>query len=276
MRDSRGCSVSSTMLAHTDRRWRGQPPLFATLGLLAAAGFLAQLFPAPAAGNNETAGITQEQADAILQELKSIRELLEGQNQQQARQTTAAVPDTARVSVKDRFALGAGDAPVTIVEFTDYECPFCKRFHQTTFRSLSRDYIDTGKVRWFVLDLPLPMHPNANRAAQAVHCAGEQDKFWEMRKVLFENAPLPNSEFLPEYGQELGLDQRAFDDCLASNRYLNQIVTDSKAAAENRITGTPTFIIGKSGGDWVEGKRIIGAQSYAVFDSAIRLVLPEP
>jgi protein-disulfide isomerase len=236
-----------------------------------------EFIPRQVVAAEQPSGITQEQGAAILQELRSMRELLEQMSRQQARpaQTASPAPDTARVSAKDRPAIGAPDAPVTVVEFTDYECPFCKRFHQTTFKSLKRDYIDTGKVRWVVLDLPLPIHPNAGKTAQAAHCAGEQDKFWEMRAVLFDNAPTPDPESLAGYGQQLGLDKQTFEDCLISDRYLGQIGNDSEAAAGNRITGTPTFIIGKSGGDWIEGKRIIGAQSYAVFDGAIRLVLPE-
>jgi len=267
----------ATLMKPARRRWCDRLSLTATC-LLVAGGLCMQFTPRQVLAAEQASGITQEQADAILQELRSMRELLEQLARQQARpvQAASSKPDTARVYANDRPALGAPDAPVTVVEFTDYECPFCKRFHQTTFKSLKRDYIDTGKVRWVVLDLPLPIHPNAGKTAQAAHCAGEQDKFWEMRAVLFDNAPTPNPESLASYGRQLGLDKQTFEDCLISDRYLSQIGNDSQAAAGNRITGTPTFIIGKSGGDRVEGKRIIGAQSYAVFDSAIRLVLSEP
>jgi protein-disulfide isomerase len=247
----------------------------AAISLLAAAALCIQIAPRSAVAAEDAPGITREQGEAILQELKSIRELLEQMDRQQARRAppASAVSDTARVSIKDRPALGEQDAPVTVVEFTDYECPFCKRFHQTTFDSLTRDYIDTGKVKWVVLDLPLPMHPNASKAAQAAHCAGEQQYFWQMRKMLFDNAPVTGSESLTGYAQQLGLDEQAFDDCLTSDRYLAQINADNQAAAAMRITGTPTFIIGKGGNDWVEGKKLVGAQSYAVFDGAVRLAL---
>lgn len=258
------------------QRWRAGS-LLAGVCWLASLAVCTDLALPPAAAADPPPGITREQTDAILQELRSIRELLEQMNIQQARPAPPAssAADPARVSIKDRPSLGASDAPVTVVEFADYECPFCKRFHQTTFNSLSRDYIDTGKVQWIVLDLPLPMHPNASKAAQAAHCAGEQDKFWEMRKLLFGNSPLPGPEAPGGYGLQLGLDQKAFADCLTSDRYLDQIDADSAAAAGIRITGTPSFIVGRRGGDWVEGKKIVGAQSYAVFDSAIRLALAD-
>jgi protein-disulfide isomerase len=264
--------VTLPMPAPCSRRARS---ILVAIGLLAAGVPCADLALPTAVAAEAAPGITQEQADAILQELRSIRELLEQMNIQQARPAppASAVSDTARVSIKDRPMLGEQDAPVTVVEFTDYECPFCKRFHQTTFKSLTRDYIDTGKVQWVVLDLPLPMHPDASKAAQAAHCAGEQERFWEMRAVLFENAPVGDPGSLPDYAQKLDLDEQRFGDCLASGRYLSRVDHDSGAAEQMRITGTPTFIIGKSGNDWVEGKKIIGAQSYAVFDGAIRLLL---
>jgi protein-disulfide isomerase len=245
--------------------------------LLVAISLSGQLGPEQAIAADESSGITQEQVAEILQELKAIRRLLEQMDRQQARPAppASAVSDTARVSIKDRPALGEPDAPVTVVEFTDYECPFCKRFHQTTFKSLTRDYIDTGKVKWVVLDLPLPMHPNARQAAQAAHCAGEQQRFWQMREALFENAPLGGPESLRDYGQKLGLDEQSFENCLASDRYLSQVDRDSEAATGVRITGTPTFIIGKTAAESIEGKKLVGAQSYAVFDGAIRLLLPD-
>jgi protein-disulfide isomerase len=270
------CVTPATLTKSAGRRWHFRSSL-TVICLLAAGGLCMNFTPQQVVAADQAPGITQEQADAILQELRSIRELLEQMNIQQARPAPPAssAADPARVSIKDRPSLGASDAPVTVVEFADYECPFCKRFHQTTFNSLSRDYIDTGKVQWIVLDLPLPMHPNASKAAQAAHCAGEQDKFWEMRKLLFGNSPLPGPEAPGGYGLQLGLDQKAFADCLTSDRYLDQIDADSAAAAGIRITGTPSFIVGRRGGDWVEGKKIVGAQSYAVFDSAIRLALAD-
>ena len=171
--------------------------------------------------------------------------------------------------------LGAADAPVTVVEFTDYQCPFCKRFIQSTFPLLKREFIDTGKVRWIVRDLPLGFHPNANKAAQAAHCAGDQGKFWEMRDTLFRNNANLGIEQLPGYAREIGLDGDAFDACLSSERHQAQIKQDSQEANRIRITGTPSFIIGKTAGDTVSGQLVIGAQATAVFTAAIQRVLDQ-
>ena len=222
--------------------------------------------------------INQDASKAILQELREIRRVLE-KIEQQGLDRPARRPDTpktASVSIgKESIILGAADAPVTVVEFTDYQCPFCKRFIQSTFPQLKRDFIDTGKVRWIVRDLPLGFHPNANKAAQAAHCAGDQGKFWEMRDTLFRNNTKLGIEQLSAYAREIGLDGDAFDACLASDRHQGQIAQDSQEANRIRITGTPSFVIGRTDGDTVSGQLVIGAQAPAVFTAAIQRVLDQ-
>jgi protein-disulfide isomerase len=226
----------------------------------------------------ETPAINQDAAQAILRELREIRHVLEKIEQQGVARPAQRpdTPKTASVSIsKDNTMLGAAEAPVTVVEFTDYQCPFCKRFIQSTFPQLKRDFIDTGKVRWIVRDLPLGFHPNANKAAQAAHCAGDQGKFWEMRDTLFRNNTKLGIEQLPAYAREIGLDGDAFDACLASDRHQGQIAQDSQEANRIRITGTPSFVIGRTDGDTVSGQLVIGAQAPAVFTAAIQRVLDQ-
>lgn len=226
----------------------------------------------------ETPAINQDAAQAILRELREIRHVLEKIEQQGVARPAQRpdTPKTASVSIsKDNTMLGAAEAPVTVVEFTDYQCPFCKRFIQSTFPQLKRDFIDTGKVRWIVRDLPLGFHPNANKAAQAAHCAGDQGKFWEMRDTLFRNNTKLGIEQLSAYAREIGLDGDAFDACLASDRHQGQIAQDSQEANRIRITGTPSFVIGRTDGDTVSGQLVIGAQAPAVFTAAIQRVLDQ-
>ena len=125
-------------------------------------------------------GITREQADEILNELRQIRQLLENQAAAGPQQSGEQIIK-AKVSIQGAYALGSRDAPLTMVEFTDFQCPFCQRFHVNTFAELKRDYIDTGKLRFVSRDLPLDFHPNAMQAAEAGRCAGEQGQFWAMR-----------------------------------------------------------------------------------------------
>ena len=225
----------------------------------------------PAAGSDTT--ITGSTADAILKELKEIRQVLEKIEKQGGRAKGPSKPTTARVSIKGKQVMGAADAPVTVVEFADYQCPFCLRFTKTTFPLLKQKYIDTGKVRWVALNLPLPFHKDARKAAQAAHCAGEQDKFWEMRELLFRNPQKLNTENLPTHAGTLSLDITAFNECLQSDRHLAEIDQDAKDANAVRLTGTPSFIIGKTASDEIIGDVIIGAQPMNKFDAAINKAL---
>ena len=229
-------------------------------------------------GDAASAAINQNQADAILQELKEIRKLLEKieKNSLAPQAKGRQRPKTATVTLDtERPALGAANAPITVVEFTDYQCPFCRRFTQTTFPFLKREYIDTGKVRWVVRDLPLAFHNNARKAGQSVHCANEQGKFWEMRDMLFKNSANLENKHLQSYAEQLGLDETAFDSCLASDRYLNEIEKDSAEAKRIGITGTPTFVIGKPRGNSLTGKLVVGAQPLKSFSTVINEALGE-
>lgn len=218
-----------------------------------------------------SAAITRSQADAIVQELRQIRKLLESIDKKSLAQAPQRpkVPQTAKVSVKGSPSLGSIDAPVTVVEFTDYQCTYCLRFIQNTFPKLKAQFIDTGKVRWVVRDIPLGFHKNARKAAQAAHCAGEQDKFWDMRAALFLNARKLEQENLPNYAKTIGLDMTAFDACLTSDRHLADIDKSAQDASSVQITGTPTFVVGKAGGDWVEGNRVVGARDIKIFEQNI-------
>src|SRR5262249_9116106 len=137
---------------------------------------------------------SREQADAILNELRQIHQLLDSQNQRLALiqpSRPAAGPEKFSLSLaqaKQWHSQGKEEAPVTIVELTDYQWPYCRRFDQTTFADIKKTYIDTGKVRFLTRDLPLEFHANALRAAEAARCAGDQGKFWEMREALFANS----------------------------------------------------------------------------------------
>lgn len=227
---------------------------------------------------NQAVILTADQADAILGELKEIRKLLEsidkkGGTQAAAPPTRPAVPQTAKVSTDGGMSLGAADAVVTVVEFTDFQCPYCRRFVQETYPKLKQEFIDSGKVKWIVRDMPLGFHKNARKAAQAAHCAGDQGKYWEMRGVLFANSKELEAEKLTKYASQVGLDMTAFDACLASDRHLAAIDQSVREAGSVKITGTPTFVIGKAEGNIVDGTRIVGARDLKSFQDAIQKLL---
>ena len=189
--------------------------------------------------------------------------------------TRAIATQRIRASVADAPSLGRADAPVTIVEFSDYQCPFCQRFFATTLPALEKDYIEAGKVRYVFRDYPLDqLHPRARKAAEAAHCAGEQGKYWEMHDALFRNQSALDLPQLSEYARALGIDGPSFDACLSSGRNASRVsrgVSDGSAAG---LQGTPSFVIGKTKNDnIVEGTPIRGAQSIETFRQVIDRLL---
>jgi protein-disulfide isomerase len=225
---------------------------------------------------NMPEGMTRDQADAILNELKSIHQLL--LNPPSTRAAAAAAPaapapnDHVKMSVGTGwYSMGRDDAPVTMVEFTDYQCPFCRRFETESFAKLKTTYIDTGKVRFVSRDLPLEFHPNAPGAAVAARCAGEQNKFWEMRDaMMLDTATDLGPDSLLKYGQKTNLDMTAYTACLKEKKFTEAIKKDTADAGALGISGTPSFIIGKTDKTEIAGVRIVGAVPFAVYDSAIK------
>lgn len=192
------------------------------------------------------------------------------------RQTAGAPTGPVRARVADAPTLGRADAPVTIVEFSDYQCPFCQRFFATTLPALKRDYIETGKLRYVFRDFPMEqLHPHARKAAEAAHCAGEQGRFWEMHDMMFQNRAALGVPQLIEYSRTIGLDTAAFEACLSSARHSARIersLTDGAAAGAR---GTPSFVVGKTQPDTVEGTFIRGAQPLETFRRIIDQLLAE-
>jgi protein-disulfide isomerase len=219
--------------------------------------------------------ITKEQADAIVGELKQIRQLLEKQQVQLARAVppaaaAPAVPEKVQMSVGNGwYSIGAPDAPVTLIEFGDIQCPFCKKFHTDAYAELKKNYIDTGKVRFVSRDLPLEFHPYALKAAEAARCAGDQKKYWELRDALYSNSAPPTDDIISKAVESLSLDKTAFQSCLTTDKYKAEVQKDATEAAVLQISGTPTFVLAKSAKDKLNGVRIVGALPFAAFQTAI-------
>jgi protein-disulfide isomerase len=159
---------------------------------------------------------------------------------------------------------------VTLVEFTDYQCPYCRQFHLTVFNELKKNYIDTGKVRFYSRDLPLEqLHSNALRAAQAGRCAADQGQFWRMRDMMGANPDKLDLENLVSQAGALNMDPKVFRTCLESQKYKEAVQTDVVEAMKIGADATPTFVLGKSTPQGVDGDLIIGTQPYAEFVKAI-------
>lgn len=196
----------------------------------------------------------------------------EQQQQQQQQQAPQPSQDPVDVPIGDAFSIGDPDAPITIVEFTDYQCPYCGRHFQQTYPQLIANYVDAGLVRYVFKDFPLTsIHPQAFEAAEAARCAGEQDAYLGMHDVLFsrqnEWGVADAAALFTGYATELGLDAEAFATCLSDGRYEEAIQADLEDGIQLGVTGTPGFFI--------NGRFLSGAQPYAVFQQALDSMLAE-
>jgi protein-disulfide isomerase len=216
--------------------------------------------------------INGAQADAILQELREVRGLLE-KNGKPAPPSAPPPPTYADVELLGP-GLGRTDAPVVLVEFTDYQCPFCKRFHDTVFPDLVKKYVETGKLRIISRNLPLPFHPNAGPAALAALCANDQEKYWPMREKLFASSADLNSTNINNAAKDALLDLAKFKSCIDAKTFEPGVKKDSDEAGNAGITGTPSFVMGKpQNGKLTHGLIIVGAQPLTSFEVEIKKLL---
>lgn len=206
--------------------------------------------------------------------LDDVRDLITGFLQQQAtRQAQAnllaelqkgadiqwhiSAPRTD-VSTEGFPSRGPANAPVTIVEFSDYQCPFCGRARATVTQIL-HDY--DGKVRYVFHDFPLSFHENSEKAHEAAYCAGEQDKYWEFYDKLFKSQQALQVDKLKQYAKEMGLNTKKFDECLDSGKYKEKIQQSIAYGQSVGVSGTPAFFI--------NGRMLSGAQPFAAFKEVI-------
>lgn len=187
-------------------------------------------------------------------------------------------PEKGIASVDGDPVLGNADAPVTIIEFSDYECPFCKRHFDETLPQLVKEYVDTGKVKIVYRDFPLSFHdPMATKEAVAANCAREQGgdkKYFEFHDEIFKrtisNGNGLNDEKIQTIAKDLGLNTSKFTSCLSNQAQADEVKKDLADAAKAGGTGTPTFIIGKSTSNGeIDGDLVVGAQPFAAFQAII-------
>jgi protein-disulfide isomerase len=185
------------------------------------------------------------------------------------RPTATPIPPTpTRVpnadAAGDNAFRGPADAPVVMVEFSDYQCPYCLRFYEETLPQILQKY--PNQVKFVYRDFVI-FGEDSVRAAMATRCAGEQGKFWEMQAAIFDSrkasdAPPLSQETLVGYAGTLGLDTASFTECLSSGRYSDAVTNDYQAAVNYGFTGTPGFLI--------NGRVVMGAQPFQVFDQVIQ------
>jgi len=189
---------------------------------------------------------------------------------QAAQQTQATgqvnIPENVQrfdVPVDDDYVYGNADAPITIVEFSDFECPYCQRWYDQVWTRLKEEYPD--QVRLVYRDFPLPGHPNATPAAEAANCAGEQEAYYAFHDLLFSGKMGLSTDAYLSYAGELGLNLDDFKQCLEERRYQAEVEADLAWASELGVSSTPTFFI--------NGIPLVGAQPFEAFKQLIDLEL---
>lgn len=233
------------------------------VGIIILVGVAAFFAGSYASNSNQ---ISEEDLDDAIAKL----ELKILQNQLPTKQPSAPV----KISVDDDPIIGNPDAPITIVEFSDFQCPFCARFHTQTLPLIIEEYIEQGKVKLVFRDFPIQsIHPNALPASVAAECANEQNKFKEMHDVLFENQNEWNKletvdalSLFNQYATEIKLDEEQFDSCLSSGKYIPEIKKDLDDGRDYGVSGTPGFFVGNDIVGYVELK---GAQPFESFKKII-------
>ena len=214
----------------------------------------------------------------IEKSLQLIKDMLQSKQAPTAPQGLGSTLDSPIiVNLEGGASRGSNNAKVTVVEFTDYQCPFCSRFFRDTLPQLENDYVKSGKVQYVLREFPIEsIHPLAFKAAEAASCSGEQGKYWEMHDRLFATQATMAAQHLLDHADVLGLDKAKFKVCLESGKYASKVRRDVADAQKAGITGTPTFLIGLTdpkGSEIKAVKKIVGAQNYTAFKAAIDALL---
>lgn len=204
----------------------------------------------------------------IQQELQEIKSLLRARQTPQSAETQNVV-----LNINDSPFRGDRSAKLTMIEFSDYQCPFCARHFREILPQIEREYIKSGKVKYVFRDFPLEsIHKEAFKAAEAAHCAGDQGKYWEMHDQLFANQHALGLEGLLLHAQGLGIDLQGFRRCLDSGKHATKIRQDIADGQKAVVNATPTFFLGltEPNDSKVKALRVIrGAQPYVRFKEAI-------
>ena len=234
---------------------------------------LIALAPLGAQAAPDDVSALKREVEALRQEVQEIKQFLAGAQQQQPRGWQRV--DNAVLGLDDAPQRGAAGAPLVLVEFTDYQCPYCAMHAREVMPSLEREFVATGKLRYAVSEFPLvQIHPLAAPAAVAARCAGEQRRFWEMHARLFEH----QRELGPweAHAKAIGLDAAAFDACVQSGKYVAVIEHNAQMAQKGGVRATPTFALGYADGNRVRVvRRLQGSAPFPVFKSEIDALLAQ-
>lgn len=220
----------------------------------------------------------REGQKALEKDLQEIKNLLRARQAPRQPPPSETLAQPVAIGIDGAPFLGAKNAKLALVEFSDYQCPFCARHVQQTKPQIVKEYVDTGKLKYVLRDLPIAsLHPGAPKSHEAAHCAGEQGKYWPMHDLLFGNIRAQGTPELAAHARSLGLNVKGFEQCLGSDKYAARVREGVVAGESAGVRGTPTFFLGVVEGGTVEATRMIrGALPYPAFKTAIDSLLAEP
>jgi protein-disulfide isomerase len=220
--------------------------------------------------------------DELQSEVRSLKAEVSGLRRALAEASAAAAASGAglpapatRITLDGKDpVLGNPAAQVAVVEFSDFQCPYCGRFQQDTFAQIKKSYVDTGKVQYVFRDFPLVLHEQARSAAIAAHCAARQNTYWEMHDALFSQQQRLGPELYKELAAGFHLDAAAFATCLKDPAAAAEVDRDQAYGQSVGVRGTPSFFVGRiEKGQVVDAKAISGAKPFTVFAQAIDSLL---
>ena len=239
--------------------------------------------PSPAAAPADANAALAQQFAELIKEMRALRTEMSqlrqamGNLRPPAPGPPALPPAPASVRLDNGAAQGSEKAAVGIVEFSEFQCPFCRRHFEQTFPALKQGYVDTGKVRYVFRNFPLvEIHPQAKSAALAAYCAGQQGSYWPMHDALFTNQQKLGPPLYDELAQTLKLDVKKYQDCRQAPESEKAIEEDMRYGQSLGVQGTPHFFVGHlKGGQLVDVRRINGAQPAAAFTQALDELLKD-
>lgn len=247
------------------------------LNLLVGLPFVVLLSASPLQAQQPSTDDLRKEIQALTQSVKEMQKDLQEIKALLQSRVPVAPPQNVVLDLSNNPAQGDATAKLTLVEFSDFQCPFCGRHVRDTAPQIDKEYVATGKLRHVFLNFPLEsLHKVAFKAAEAANCAGEQGKYWEMHNRLFENQN--KLEPLVPHAEAIGLNVPKFEECLNSGRQAAAIRQNMVEAQKAGVTGTPTFFLAYTDPKSSKIKtvfRLTGAQPFAAFKAEIDKLLAE-
>ena len=252
-------------------------PVFGLLSVILVAVLVsfrgsAELSPADLASLQKELKALRQSQEAMAKDIADIKALLDS-----LRGPPPIRPAEGHIDTQGAPEKGNSRAAVAMVEFSDFQCPFCKRHVDVTLPKIEKKYIETGKIRYVYMDYPLEsIHPMAFKAAEASHCAAEQKQYWKMHDRLFANQDKLETDDLVAHAEALGLDSRRFESCLDSGKYGDRIKASLALGEKLGIDGTPAIALARNRDGKIEAVRlIVGSLPFEAIEAEVDKLLAE-